>query len=90
MDFMLKQTCVWMKPAPASTRALSDLACQSFFGTNTVAGVPIFMFGQAARQLGRTGLLAVRGRRQWLRQAMNFTYAVGAMVGHHLRVRRPS
>jgi hypothetical protein len=55
-----------------------------------VGGVPPFLFLQAARQLAQTAALAVRGRPDWLRQAMNFTYAVGMIAGHHARASHES
>jgi glycosyltransferase involved in cell wall biosynthesis len=52
-----------------------------------IAGIPPFLFPQAARQLARTASLLFRGKKQWLRQAMNFTHALGLIAGHYTRMR---
>ena len=47
----------------------------------TLLGAPLYLYPQAARQAWRTLLAATRDERRWLRQAMNFTYACGRIVG---------
>jgi glycosyltransferase involved in cell wall biosynthesis len=53
----------------------------------TVAGVPPFVGWNALRQLAAAAGLAMRGRREWLRQAMNFTHSAGVIAGLFARWR---
>ena len=47
----------------------------------TVAGVPPFLCWNALGQLVMALGLALRRRREWLRQAMNFTHSAGVIAG---------
>jgi glycosyltransferase involved in cell wall biosynthesis len=53
----------------------------------TLLGVPPFMVGHALRQLGKTGVMALRRQPGTLRQAMNASHAIGAIWGRVLRHR---
>lgn len=57
-------------------------------GGRTLLGTPLYMFAQALRQALRTLRLLFTDRRRWLRQGMNFTHAVGRIVGTMRRVRQ--
>lgn len=52
---------------------------------HTVLGIPPFMLGHAMRHLFRTIALMLRGGQGLVRQAMNFSYAVGMMTGYRMR-----
>jgi len=53
--------------------------------SRSLFGVPIFLFGQAAKQLFKAAAMGLRRDRLALRQAMTASHALGMIRGCHLR-----